>query len=131
MADLLILSLNVRLFFWIFMRGQFPLYLLGECFDTFFKLYKSVHLFIKSRTLVSQLNKLPEVDMTKEENRRGVDTTCIVCLEEMTLAKRLKCGHIFHMICLHRWIEQNTTCPTCRTKIVLEDDPVPPVDPQP
>ena len=40
--DSIILILNMKLFAWIFMRGQFPLYLLGESIDTFIKLYKSI-----------------------------------------------------------------------------------------
>lgn len=113
--DSLILVLNAKLFLWIFVRGQFPLYLLGESIDTLIKLYKSVQLFVKSRTLVNQLKRLPDVDLQDEAARVGVDTTCIICLDEMTLAKKLRCGHIFHLSCLRRWIEQNVQCPTCRT----------------
>ena len=116
--------LNAKLFIWIFVRGQFPLYLLGESIDTFIKLYKSVQLFIKSRTLVNQLKRLPDVNLEDPANRVGVDTTCIICLEEMALAKKLRCGHIFHLSCLRRWIEQNVQCPTCRCQIAL-DQPEP------
>jgi E3 ubiquitin-protein ligase synoviolin len=118
--DSLVLILNAKLFFWIFVRGQFPLYLLGESIDTLIKLYKSVQLFIKSRTIVNQLKRLPDVDLQNEANRVGVDTTCIICLEEMNVAKKLRCGHIFHLSCLRRWIEQNVQCPTCRTQIALD-----------
>ena len=54
--DLLVLGLDIELFMWIFMQGQFPLYLLGNTIDTFIKLYKSVQLFLKSTSLVSKLN---------------------------------------------------------------------------
>jgi len=37
----------------------------------------------------------------------------------MHLAKKLKCGHLFHMGCLRRWIEQNVKCPICRVTIDL------------
>jgi len=60
------------------------------------------------------------VDFQVEENRVGVDTTCIVCLEEMLLAKKLKCGHLFHLNCLRTWIEHNVVCPACRAEIVLD-----------
>lgn len=50
--DSIILLLNGRLFLWIFSSGHFPLYLLGESFDTFIKLMKSVQMLIKSRKLV-------------------------------------------------------------------------------
>jgi hypothetical protein len=32
----------------------------------------------------------------------------------------LKCGHIFHLNCLRRWLETNVQCPTCRDKIELD-----------
>lgn len=50
--DSIILLLNGRLFLWIFATGHFPLYLLGESFDTFIKLMKSIQMFLKSRKLV-------------------------------------------------------------------------------
>jgi len=103
--DSIILLLNMKLFIWIFVRGQFPLYLLGESIDTFIKLYKSIQQFIKSRTLVNQLKSLPDVDLRDPANTVGVDTTCIICLEEMALAKKLRCGHIFHLSCLRRWVD--------------------------
>ena len=81
--DLLVLGLDIKLFMWIFLQGQFPLYLLGNTIDTFIKLYKSVQLFLKSTSLVSKLNQLPDVDFTTEEARQGRNTTCIICLEEM------------------------------------------------
>ena len=52
-------------------------------------------------------------------NRQGVDTTCIICLEEMQLAQKLRCGQGFHMSCLRRWIESNVKCPICRVTIDL------------
>ena len=43
------------------------------------------------------------------------------------MAKKLHCGHIFHLHCLRSWIEQDTVCPACRTQIVLDkpEDPIP------
>ena len=32
----------------------------------------------------------------------------------------MKCGHIFHLNCLRRWLETNVQCPTCRDKIELD-----------
>ena len=39
--DVIIMSLNVRVFLWILFQGQFPMYLMGECIDTLHKLHKS------------------------------------------------------------------------------------------
>jgi E3 ubiquitin-protein ligase synoviolin len=52
--------------------------------------------------LINKLKKLPDV---KEEDLVGIDNTGIICLEEIKKAKKLKCGHIFHLNCLRRWLE--------------------------
>eukprot|EP00898_Chlorokybus_atmophyticus_P006019 jgi/Chlat1/6418/Chrsp45S06027 len=46
---------------------------------------------------------------------------CAICKERMSTAKRLPCGHLFHLSCLRSWLEQsvsnNYTCPTCRASL--------------
>jgi hypothetical protein len=117
--DFIVLLLNIKLFMYIISRQQFPLYLLSEIIDTFVRLGKSIQLFIQSRQLISKLKRLPDVN-APTDLAAGVDKTCIICLEEITQAKKLKCGHIFHLNCLRRWLEQNVQCPTCRDKIELD-----------
>lgn len=36
----------------------------------------------------------------------------------MVTAKKLICGHLFHMHCLRSWLERQHTCPTCRALVV-------------
>lgn len=50
------------------------------------------------------------------------DATCIICREEMTTAKKLLCGHLFHVHCLRSWLERQHTCPTCRAQIIPPDN---------
>jgi len=45
------------------------------------------------------------------------DATCIICREEMATAKKLLCGHLFHVHCLRSWLERQNTCPTCRALV--------------
>ena len=117
--DTIALLLNVKLFTYILSRQQFPIYLLSEIIDTFVRLGQSIQLFIQSRQLINKLKRLPDVDAEKDQ-LQGIDNTCIICLEEIKQAKKLKCGHIFHLNCLRRWLETNVQCPTCRDKIELE-----------
>lgn len=39
---------------------------------------------------------------------------CAICWEKMETARKLPCGHLFHNSCLQSWLEQDTSCPTCR-----------------
>ncbi|OIW20919.1 hypothetical protein TanjilG_25091 [Lupinus angustifolius] len=51
---------------------------------------------------------------------------CTVCLTEFepkSEINRLPCGHIFHKVCLEKWLDYwNITCPLCRTPLMPEDD---------
>jgi hypothetical protein len=80
---------------------------------------------------------------------RAFNDTCVVCLDPLVpaeavdagcCARRLKCGHIFHSVCLSAWLEGNRSCPTCRaptsaarpdTAYALGGQPPSPPDEQP
>ncbi|XP_044494077.1 probable E3 ubiquitin-protein ligase XERICO [Mangifera indica] len=53
---------------------------------------------------------------------------CSVCLtqfEPESEINRLSCGHLFHKVCLEKWLDYwNVTCPLCRTPLIpeLEED---------
>jgi len=51
------------------------------------------------------------------------DSTCIICRDDMTSAKKLPCGHYFHYHCLRTWLEQRDTCPYCRQPIMAPRAP--------
>ncbi|KAL1932912.1 hypothetical protein VTP01DRAFT_8590 [Rhizomucor pusillus] len=56
------------------------------------------------------------VDATPIELSQRNDD-CAICREKMKTAKKLACGHLFHVHCLHSWIQHHVskpTCPTCR-----------------
>jgi hypothetical protein len=85
-------------------------------------LYFSVKSFVgrirdlyRYRQAVSNLeNKYPNA--TPEE-LQNTDRICIICRDEMQEAKKLPCGHYFHLSCLKSWIERQQVCPTCRAPI--------------
>ena len=57
-----------------------------------------------------------ERDMSNSEKNE-----CAICLSLMFIdspegVERLRCGHIFHRICLSDWMSVNYICPTCRAK---------------
>ncbi len=42
---------------------------------------------------------------------------CSICFEKLVCKKTqiLHCGHEFHDECIERWIEESSTCPSCRS----------------
>jgi len=42
------------------------------------------------------------------------DDTCSICLVEHNLNIRFGCGHVFHFMCVYKWLDCNRTCPMCR-----------------
>ncbi|CAD5113563.1 DgyrCDS2728 [Dimorphilus gyrociliatus] len=48
------------------------------------------------------------------------DCQCAICWDKMESARKLPCKHLFHRTCLGLWLEQDTSCPTCRLSIIDE-----------
>ncbi|KAM6980565.1 E3 ubiquitin-protein ligase AMFR [Aplochiton taeniatus] len=47
---------------------------------------------------------------------------CAICWDNMLTARKLPCGHLFHNSCLRSWLEQDTSCPTCRMSLNINGD---------
>ncbi|XP_010551063.1 PREDICTED: ERAD-associated E3 ubiquitin-protein ligase HRD1B-like [Tarenaya hassleriana] len=114
--DLLHLSMYICFFLVIFMNYGVPLHLIRELYETFRNFKIRVADYLRYRKITSNMNdRFP--DATPEELNAN-DATCIICREEMTTAKKLICGHLFHVHCLRSWLERQHTCPTCRALVV-------------
>ncbi|CAN0909338.1 ERAD-associated E3 ubiquitin-protein ligase HRD1A [Linum grandiflorum] len=114
--DLLHLSMYICFFLVIFMNYGVPLHLIRELYETFRNFKIRVADYLRYRKIASNMNdRFP--DATPEELDVS-DATCIICREEMTTAKKLVCGHLFHVHCLRSWLERQHTCPTCRALVV-------------
>ena len=80
-------------------------------FNTF---YKQLSSFIKYLRLTSNLDsRFPDASI--DECEAAGD--CLICREKMEFAKKLPCGHIFHLDCLRMWLQHQQTCPLCRAEI--------------
>ena len=64
--------------------------------------------------LIVQLMESKFENATQEEIEEFNDE-CAICWDTMENARKLPCGHLFHNSCLRSWLEQDTSCPTCRT----------------
>ena len=57
--------------------------------------------FCKRRTAVAKIESLD--DATAEEIEKHADV-CAICYQEMVAAKLTRCKHMFHAICLRKWL---------------------------
>ncbi|KAH6809887.1 RING/U-box superfamily protein [Perilla frutescens var. frutescens] len=118
--DLLHLTLCMCFFLVIFLNYGVPLHLIRELYETFRNFRIRVADYIRYRKITSNMNdRFP--DATPEELNVS-DATCIICREEMTVAKKLICGHLFHVHCLRSWLERQNTCPTCRALVISPEN---------
>jgi len=110
---------ELSLFIFIYQSFGIPLHLILETLETVSNLIGTVTTFYNSIVLVKKLNKLPEVTQEDVEN---IDSTCLICLHEITHGKKIPCGHIFHLNCLKGWIQGNANqfCPKCKQPIKIE-----------
>ncbi|KNC78351.1 hypothetical protein SARC_09214 [Sphaeroforma arctica JP610] len=53
-----------------------------------------------------------------QQELEAADHTCVICREIMDTAKRLPCGHIFHIHCLRSWLQRQQICPICRSPVL-------------
>ncbi|XP_024985193.1 ERAD-associated E3 ubiquitin-protein ligase HRD1B-like isoform X2 [Cynara cardunculus var. scolymus] len=114
--DLLHLSMYLCFFLVIFVNYGVPLHLIRELYETFRNFKLRIADYVRYRKITSNMNdRFP--DATPEELNAS-DATCIICREEMTTAKRLVCGHLFHVHCLRSWLERQHTCPICRALVI-------------
>lgn len=56
-----------------------------------------------------------------EELAKNLDDNCAICWEKMDTARKLPCTHLFHNQCLQSWLEQDTSCPTCRLTLSIQN----------
>lgn len=52
-----------------------------------------------------------------DDGHRG----CVICLSEGSVATqllcRLPCNHVFHRVCVGKWLRMHDSCPTCRRQV--------------
>ena len=66
----------------------------------------------------SAINSLPTKQITEADKGEDGKASCSICMEEVpvgTTVTNMPCGHWFHFECIKAWLEENGTCPLCRT----------------
>ena len=68
-------------------------------------------------------NHATNLGRERERERDSEDETCSICLMEFegedVVSQLSKCGHVFHMKCIEKWLDcNNFTCPLCRSSFL-------------
>lgn len=76
---------------------------------------------IDRNTLAHKFSRIPRIKNAgePEEEEEEVDK-CTICLCEFEHdedVRRLPCFHLFHVLCVDKWLSQNKRCPICRVDI--------------
>ncbi|CAI0449910.1 unnamed protein product [Linum tenue] len=65
---------------------------------------------------------IPVVKYSKEERSLEASTTCSVCLSDFSEGEPVRalpvCSHVFHVVCIDRWLLSHPNCPVCRANTV-------------
>jgi hypothetical protein len=94
-----------------------PLFILYDTYTSFRNLVSTFFALGRFQSLSRHMDAwFPDEDLTQAGP--DVDRTCVICRDEMTIAKRVDCGHRFHRDCLLGWIQTNDSCPICRRSII-------------
>lgn len=107
-----------------------PFHLIREVIVNVRNVLKTVNDFLTYRVLVDKLDRLADPSDAQLED----DPKCSICYDDIAArnsAKRLPCGHIFHKLCLCRWLERNNNCPYCLQAIEVMMRNVPDAAPAP
>ena len=75
-----------------------------------------------SNMTLSQVNRETTLDVNTSEE----EITCVIChnvIERNSIFRKInQCGHSFHVQCIDEWLNNHSTCPTCRVDL-LENQP--------
>ena len=70
---------------------------------------------------LSELNEATTLEIKSEEEEEKEEMVCVIChnvIEPKTIYRKINnCQHCFHVKCIDEWLNENSTCPTCRIEL--------------
>ncbi|KAG0417559.1 ERAD-associated E3 ubiquitin-protein ligase HRD1 [Dictyocoela roeselum] len=112
-------------FFYTSISYRIPFNVFRELIITFRGLVKKIYSYHSYRAVVDLLMKCEVVDIAgtaRDDGKRDANwNICPICQEEMAAARKVSCGHLFHLECLLKWAEQQQVCPICRRALFKKD----------
>ncbi|ODN05482.1 Protein TRC8 [Orchesella cincta] len=88
-------------------------------FNIWCEAQKGFRIYCQRKTASQKIMSL--ADATDDQLRSRHDDVCAVCYEEMESAKVTNCNHLFHAVCLRKWLYVQNTCPLCHEVLYRED----------
>jgi hypothetical protein len=74
---------------------------------------------------INELNESTtlEINTSDDETKTSdEEMICVIChnaIEKNTIYRKINsCEHCFHVKCIDEWLNQNSTCPTCRVELI-------------
>ncbi|XP_039117178.1 ERAD-associated E3 ubiquitin-protein ligase HRD1B-like [Dioscorea cayenensis subsp. rotundata] len=117
--DLIHFYMNATFLYTAFVTHRMSLSALYQLRISYIKVLNRVTACIRYWKITTNMNRYLK-EATPQDFYEN-DTTCVICRDEMFRAKKLPCGHIFHVECLLSWMQENDSCPTCRSSVVRHE----------
>ena len=77
---------------------------------------------ISSNTSLENLRSNTTIEVIEEDT----NTLCAICRTDINagavVRKLNSCRHKFHINCIDQWFESNSTCPTCRSRVNIQQE---------
>ncbi|XP_071792659.1 E3 ubiquitin-protein ligase RNF139-like [Asterias amurensis] len=71
--------------------------------------------FQNRRMAVKKIDNLP---IATEHQLKEHNDVCAICYQELISARITPCEHLFHALCLRKWLYVQDTCPLCHKEIM-------------
>ncbi|CAK9137042.1 unnamed protein product [Ilex paraguariensis] len=71
-----------------------------------------------SDSVVPHRNEMPTVPAS------GVCTVCMEGFRSGEDGKQVPCGHLYHEVCIIKWLSLHNSCPLCRFQVSVKERPV-------
>ncbi|CAN6335382.1 unnamed protein product [Urochloa humidicola] len=65
----------------------------------------------------ASIDALPTVEVSEPGE------VCAICKDDLPVARRLPCGHLYHSCCIVPWLEVHNSCPICRSRLPSGNEP--------
>ena len=87
------------------------------CYMNIYRVIQKWKAILHQRGQVVQFTaNLPDASKEQIEDNNDV---CSICLQDMKIVKITPCNHLYHEMCLRKWLNIKTDCPLCSEKIII------------